>query len=105
MKALLIILLLAGCKSTPPIENISGNAKQDIEMIYTVLSKECKTETVQLAKNNAQARIDSIVEYCNLEKDNLQKEIRYRNLIIFVLAGLVLLTIARKVLKFLRVIG
>lgn len=102
---LILTVLLNGCSRKEPIENIGDNAKNDVEMMYTVLPKECKTEAVTIAKENALRQIESVVSYCNLEKDNLQLKIRYRELLIGVLSGLLLLMSFRKFAKFLGLIG
>lgn len=105
MKRIFVILaclVVAGCSTTPVSETVADAAKESISVAYNSLPKECQTKEVKKAHDNAQKQIDNITASCNLEKSNLEARLRYKNLLVLGLSGLVcilLLIIIRKALS------
>lgn len=88
---LILCLSLAGCKTAEPSTQIGENAKEQIQIAYNNLPKECKSPEREREFNLAIKDIDSLVQSCELEKVPLRDEIRYQRVLLFGLAGLSLL--------------
>ena len=95
-------LFLTGCVGKPASETIAETAKESITAIYKTLPKECQTKEVKEAHINAQKQVDNVVQTCNLEKSNLEAQLRYKNLLVLGLSLLVcilVLLLLRKTLS------
>lgn len=86
---LILTFLLNGCTTKPVSETVADAAKETISGIYNALPKGCQTKEVKEAHINAQKQVDNVVRSCNLEKSNLEARLRYKNLLVLGLSGLV----------------
>lgn len=80
MKLLTILLLtlsLTGCKTPEPSTQIGESAKEQIQVAYNNLPKECKSPEREREFNLAIKNIDSLNATCELEKVPLRDTIRY----------------------------
>lgn len=100
---LILALTLAGCHSTEPSATIGENAKEQINIAYSSLPKECKTKVTEKQFKLAQDEIDAIIASCEKEKEPLIEKIRYQRVLLAGLSGLFLLLcvwLLRKTLGF-----
>ena len=86
--AVLMCLLLVGCKTTNPVETIADGAKETISDIYQSLPKECQSK---------QTKVESVKANCTSQMEILEEKIKQRNLLIAFLSLLVIFLFARKV--------
>jgi hypothetical protein len=97
-----LIPLLVGCKSTIPSESISQQVISDLnahqQAIITLdkqTSKECKTDAFVVSLNALKSQtesiagqVKSITQACQTEKRVLEQKITIREIMIFVLLGI-----------------
>ena len=100
---LICLLFLFGCKSTVPSENITKGVISDLNAHQQAISvldkqttKECKTDAFVASLNALRAQTDSIAgqvrsisEACQSEKEVLKRDITIREIMIFVLLGII----------------
>lgn len=96
-------LLLTACKSTIPSESIAQGVIKDLnahqQAIVTLdkqTSKECKTEAFVASLNALKSQTESIAgqvksisQACQTEKEVLRRDITIREIMIFVLLGVI----------------
>lgn len=95
--AILMCLLLLGCKTTTPVETIADGAKETISDIYESLPKECQSKQTKVAFDGAMKQVESVKANCTAQMQILKEKVKQRNLVIAVLSLLVLGLIFRKV--------
>lgn len=88
---LILCLSLSGCKTVEPSTQIGENAKEQIQIAYNNLPKECKSPEREREFNLAIKDIDSLVASCEAEKVPLNQQIHYQRVLLFGLGGLSLL--------------
>ena len=100
---LICLLFLLGCKSTVPSENITHavlndlNAhQQSISILDKQTTKECKTDAFLASLNALKSQTESIAdqvksisEACQSEKEVLKRDLTIREIMIFVLLGII----------------
>lgn len=95
--AVLMCLLLVGCKTTNPVETIADGAKETISDIYQSLPKECQSKQTKVAFDGAMKQVESVKANCTSQMEILEEKIKQRNLLIAFLSLLVIFLFARKV--------
>ena len=99
----ILIPLLVGCKSTIPSESIAKGVISDLnahQQAITVLdrqtSAECKTDAFLASLNALKSQTESIAgqvksisQACQTEKEVLKRDITIREIMIFVLLGII----------------
>lgn len=97
---LLLLCCLYGCtRSTPSSEHIAASATESLNAISATLTPECKTKAVESEIIAAQSAIKATIAACNSEKDVIsQEKIRWK-WSFFALAIIILVYVARKVIK------
>lgn len=100
---LICFLLLTACKSTIPSESIAQGVINDLkaheQAIVTLdkqTSKECKTDAFMASLNALKSQTESIAgqvksisQACQTEKEVLKRDITIREIMIFVLLGII----------------
>lgn len=91
MRYLIVCLLLLGCKTPEVSSNLADSAKEQVQMAYNNLPKECKSPEREREFNSAISQIDNIVASCEVEKQPLKERLRTQTVISFGLGFLSLL--------------
>ena len=81
-----IVLTLSGCKTTEPSTTIGENAKEQIQIAYNNLPKECKSPDREREFMMAMRHVDAVVASCASEKKPLNQRIRYQSVAIVALS-------------------
>lgn len=71
-------LMLSGCKTAEPSTTIGENAKEQIQIAYNNLPKECKSPEREREFTMAMRHVDAVVASCASEKKPLNQRIRYQ---------------------------
>lgn len=100
MKKIIILIALAGCTQvTPPSETIANSAQESLNAISSTLTPECKTKAIESQINAAQTAIKATLSACQSEKEIITQEKLRWKWAFMALAIIVLVHVARKVLK------
>lgn len=91
MKYLIFCLLLLGCKTPEVSSNLADSAKEQVQIAYNNLPKECKSAEREREFNAAINQIDNIVTSCEVEKQPIRERLKTQTLISFGLGFLSLL--------------
>ena len=97
------LLLLTSCKTTIPSENITQGVindlnthQQAIQVLEKQTTKECKTDAFVASLNALKSQTESIAgqvksisQACHTEKEVLKRDITIREIMIFVLLGII----------------
>ena len=105
MKKLLIIpliVLLTACAKTSSTESIINATQLQIDNLssdISTLPKECNTASIIARLNTIKEQVTTINQSCTVEKESLNKDIRFWKWLFFGLAGLLGFLIAWKIFK------
>ena len=91
MRYLIFCLLLLGCKTPEVSSNLADSAKEQVQIAYNNLPKECKSAEREREFNAAINQIDNIVASCEVEKQPIRERLKTQTLISFGLGLLSLL--------------
>lgn len=78
--------LLVGCRSTTPSAMIGETAKEQIEIAYNNLPKECKSPDREREFRLAIKQVDAVIQSCEAEKVPLNQRIRFQSLALVALS-------------------
>lgn len=85
---ILIVLttFLTACRTTAPSTVIGETAKEQVEIAYNNLPKECKSPEREREFRLAIKQIDAVVQSCEAEKVPLNQRIRFQSLALVALS-------------------
>ena len=78
--------VLAGCRTNPPSTVIGETAKEQVEIAYNNLPKECKSPEREREFRLAIKQIDAVVQSCEAEKVPLNQRIRFQSVALVALS-------------------
>lgn len=95
-----LILCMCGCaKTTPASETIANSAQESLNAINDTLTPECKTKSIESQINATRTAIQATISACEDEKEIItQEKLRWKWSFI-ALSIIIMIHIARKVLK------
>ena len=91
------MIILTGCASKSPTENLVDTANQTIDTMYNAVPTECRSDTLANLRDTSKKQVKAIDDTCTLQKNELRAKINERNWIITLLVLLFLISVGANV--------
>lgn len=96
----LLVLSLVACARTPDVsETIAENAINSVTAVEQGLTEECKTDAIRTQLTVVKSEIRTITKSCQAEKDEITRDKMKWKLSFWVLIGVIIAYIARKLTR------